>query len=208
MRDTTRLHPKVQALAVKLVSECDKVGLHIKITDCVRSMEEQNGINASRTKCKYPNSYHNWGLAFDFCRNDGTGAYNDSDGFFRKVGQVGKSIGLFWGGDFESFHDGPHMEYHGLGLRSQIEHKYGTPENFFDSWKTTKPTKTVTKDSPKDEIRWLQGKLGIETDGIYGNLTKTAVLSLWKSLGWNKDGKDKGDRVGIKTINKLDSGTK
>jgi hypothetical protein len=223
----TKLHPKVQDLAVKLVAECEKIGLHIKITDCVRSKEEQNGINASRTNCKFPSSYHNWGLAFDFCRyedvdKDGKisdDAYNDKGDFFRKVGQVGKSIGLGWGGDFKSLYDGPHMEYKGLGTRSQIEAKYRTPENFFRSFAMAKPTKTITKDSPEEEIRWLQHNLNqamqdysdynpIKEDGKYGGQSKKAVRSFWTLQGWNRLGLDKGDRCGMKTINRLDSITK
>jgi hypothetical protein len=226
-RDITKLHPKVQDLAVKLVDECKKKGLHIKITDCVRSMDEQNGINASRTNCKYPKSYHNWGLAFDFCRfedvdKDGKisdDAYNQKGNFFFKVGQVGKSLGLCWGGDFKSLYDGPHFEYKGLGTRSQIQSKYGTPENFFKSWEIVKPIKTVTKDSPEEEIRWVQVKINkamngqsgyiqIEEDGKLGGQSKSAVRAFWTLQGWNKLGLDKGDRCGLKTINRLDGITK
>jgi len=226
-RDIAKLQPEVQDLAVKLVAKCALIGLHIKITDCVRSKSEQNGIDASRTNCKFPKSYHNWGLAFDFCRyedvdKDGKisdDAYNDKDGFFKKVGQVGKSLGLDWGGDFKSIYDGPHFEYKGLGTRSQIETEYETPENFFKSFAMIKPTKTVTKDSTPEEIRWLQHNINkamsghfncppIEEDGEHGGQTRQAVRSLWCALGWNKLGLDKGDRVGMKTINRLDSITK
>lgn len=75
------------------------------------------------------------------------------------------------------------------------------------------PTKTITKGSPVEDIKWLQVKLNIfldghsfiplKVDGIYGNKTRIAVLILWESIGWNKDGEDDGWRVGSKTINKL-----
>ena len=186
----------------------------------MRSKAEQNGIDASRTNCKYPSSYHNWGLAFDFCRyedvdNDGQvsdDAYNVKGNFFFKVGQVGKSLGLDWGGDFKSIYDGPHFEYKGFGTRSQIEAKYSTPEQYFASW-IYKPLKTITVKSSKEDIKWLQAKINrvvdgnwfpLKVDGDYGNKTRITVLIYWDTLGWNKKGTDDGWRVGKKTMKKLD----
>jgi len=74
------------------------------------------------------------------------------------------------------------------------------------------PTKTITKESTTDDVKWLQKHLNskldgqylrLKTDGIYGNKTRIAVLIYWESLGWNKEGKDDGWRVGVKTINSL-----
>lgn len=221
-RDTTKLQPFVKQLSERLVLECAKVGLYIKITDCVRNKVEQNGIDASRTKCKYPNSYHNWGLAFDICRNEDVDkdgkisddAYNQKGDFFLKVGQVGKSLGLDWGGDFKSFYDGPHFEFKGYGTISQIQKKYSTPEIFFASWVLRTPLKTVTQRSSCNDIMWLQthlnkalsalkSKTTLLVDGDYGNNTRMAVLELWELIGWNKDHADTGWKAGTKTISKL-----
>ena len=74
------------------------------------------------------------------------------------------------------------------------------------------PTQTITKESSLDIVKWLQERLNeklggcypkIELDGIYGNKTRIAVLIYWELIGWNKEGKDDGWRVGIKTINQL-----
>lgn len=74
------------------------------------------------------------------------------------------------------------------------------------------PTKTITKDSPQKDIKWLQERLNskldglyvpLKLDGIYGNKTRIAVLIYWESLKWNKEGKDDGWRAGAKTINSL-----
>lgn len=89
-RDINQLHPQAKTLAQKLVSECAAQGYVIKITDCVRDKAEQDALYAQGrttagnkvTNAKYPNSMHNWGIAFDICRNDGKGAYYDNDGFF------------------------------------------------------------------------------------------------------------------------------
>lgn len=142
-RDTTLLHPEVQAIIPKFLNECKNRGLIVKTTDTVRTKQEQDKLYAQgRTEpgnivtwVKYPYSNHNWGMAFDICRNDGKGAYNDSDGWFKKVGQVGKSFGLEWGGDWKGTPDKPHFELTKYGDTNTLAKKYGTPENFKKTWK-------------------------------------------------------------------------
>lgn len=75
------------------------------------------------------------------------------------------------------------------------------------------PTKSITKESSKEDIKWLQDRLNKElpgesnipltVDGIYGNKTRIAVLIHWEKLGWNKDGSGDGWRAGAKTIKSL-----
>ena len=78
---------------------------------------------------------HQWGVAFDFYRADGTGAYNDADGFFSKVGQLGKGLGLMWGGDWVTFADKPHFQLTDWGTGpAKLKKKYGTPEKFRAAW--------------------------------------------------------------------------
>ena len=142
-RDITLLHPEVQAIIPKFLEECKKQGLIVKITETLRTKKEQDDLyEQGRTKpgnivtnAKYPQSNHNWGIAFDFCRNDGKGAYNDNDGWFKKVGQVGKKLGLTWGGDWKTFPDKPHLEISKYGSISTLIKRYGTPENFKKTWK-------------------------------------------------------------------------
>ena len=142
-RDTTLLHPEVQAIIPKFLNECKNRGLIVKITDTVRTKAEQDKLYAQgRTEpgnivtwVKYPYSNHNWGMAFDICRNDGKGAYNDSDGWFKKVGDVGKSFGLEWGGDWKGTPDKPHFELTKYGNTNTLAKKYCTPEKFKKTWK-------------------------------------------------------------------------
>lgn len=142
-RDITLLHPEVQIIIPKFLEECKKQGLIVKTTDTVRTKQEQDDLYAQgRTKpgkivtwVKYPYSNHNWGMAFDICRNDGKGAYNDSDGWFAKVGQIGKKFGLTWGGEWKGTPDKPHFELTKYGSTEQLQKKYGTPEEFKKTWK-------------------------------------------------------------------------
>ena len=92
-RDITICHPELQRKAAELVERCAQAGLIIKITDCLRNEKEQaDCVRRGTSSLNYPDSHHNWGTAFDFCRNDGNGAYNDNGGFFTRVGEIGRSI--------------------------------------------------------------------------------------------------------------------
>lgn len=100
-----------------------------------------------------------------------------------------------------------HYDITGKECPKQLLKQY--PWLFF-KWGCLKvPTKTVTKKSDKTTVSWLQFSLNLtiganlKIDGIYGTKTKNAVLTFWKSLGWNKLGINDGTRAGKKTINKL-----
>lgn len=144
-RDLDLLHPEMKRLCQLFVAECRQRGLIVGISDTWRSKAEQDALYAQgRTKpgsivtnCRYPYSPHNWGVAFDIYRKDGKGAYYDADGWFKKCGQVGKKLGLFWGGDFRSFIDQPHFElpeYLPQNSCATLIRTYGTPEKFKETW--------------------------------------------------------------------------
>ncbi len=59
------------------------------------------------------------GGPFDIYRADGHGAYYDKDGFFSKVGAIGVSIGLEWGGNWKSIVDKPHFQLPDWGSSNQ-----------------------------------------------------------------------------------------
>lgn len=71
------------------------------------------------THAKAGSSPHEWtnkdgtpaARAFDIAVFDEKGviAWGRLD-LFAKAGAIGKSVGLFWGGDFKSYTDGPHFE--------------------------------------------------------------------------------------------------
>lgn len=145
-RDITMCHPELQEKAKKLVEECRKQGLIIKIGESFRSVAEQNALYAmGRTKpgsivtyakgSEY-NSMHQWGVAFDVIRDDGKGAYYDNDGWFGKVGEIGKNLGLEWGGDWSSPVDKPHFQLPYWGSTPEkLKRIYGSFENFKKTWK-------------------------------------------------------------------------
>lgn len=206
-RDMSKLHPCVRMLAEQLVANCAAAGLNVKVTDCVRTKEEQNGIDASRTGVKYPYSYHNWGLAFDVCQNDKSCAYPSDNNWWKKVGKIGKDLGLEWGGDWTSPVDRPHFQLDTYGTCVQLVKKYGTPEKFWkhDDYKISTPKLPIKPNSLVKKIIWLQTRLNcngahLVVDGIYGANTKRAVQIFWMK----KTGKEcTGDVVSTKCIKLL-----
>lgn len=169
MRDITLCHPRLQELAARLTDECSKQGLIIKIGETLRTIEEQNELYAQgRTKpgnivtnapgTSY-SSYHQWGTAFDFFRNDGQGAYNESGDFFGRVGTIGVSIGLEWGGNWKSPVDKPHFQLPDWGSStSGIKKIYANPEAFTKTW------------GPEKKVGWITDAIGTwfrRTDGTW-----------------------------------------
>ena len=145
MRNINELHPKLQNLLSSLIEECKKQGLEIKIGECLRTVDEQNALYAkgrtapgsivTNAKGSSYSSMHQWGVAFDFFRNDGKGIYDDSDNFFSKVGAIGISLGLEWGGNWKKTIDKPHFQLPDWGSTTiKLKRTYGTPKKFMASW--------------------------------------------------------------------------
>lgn len=69
------LKPKVKKLAEILIEECKKSNYQITIVQTLRTTEEQNALYAQgrikpgniMTYAKGGESFHNFGVAFDFC---------------------------------------------------------------------------------------------------------------------------------------------
>lgn len=151
MRGIDKLHPDLQICVNKFLEECKKQGLDVCITETLRTQEEQEELYAQgRTKpgkivtnCRGYQSPHCWGVAFDFCRNVKGREYDNTDKFFDKVGEIAKTIfddteyDLFWGGDFKTFVDKPHIEmkkYLPNNYTNWLIDNYGTPEEFMATW--------------------------------------------------------------------------
>ena len=119
MSDPNSLDPIVQAKLKQLTALVKANGLEYTITQTKRSKAQQDALYAQgRTKpgnivtnAKYPYSFHCWGVAFDFVPlTNGKADWKDLNKF-KKIGELGKSLGLEWGGDWASFPDRPHLQY-------------------------------------------------------------------------------------------------
>lgn len=97
----------------------EKLGVQVKIICGTRSYAEQTALYAQgRTKkgtrvtnAKAGQSWHNFGLAWDFGVFSADGHYLTSGTQYNKLGSLARSIpGLEWGGDWSSFKDLPHIQ--------------------------------------------------------------------------------------------------
>jgi peptidoglycan LD-endopeptidase CwlK len=104
------LLPDVRAKAEELIAKAAAAGLPVRVISTLRSCVDQTVpvvmIDGSPTKrapgCR---SWHVWGRAFD------VELLEKSDERYQQLGQIGKSIGLVWGGDFATNYDPVHFEY-------------------------------------------------------------------------------------------------
>ena len=153
MRDIKQLHPKLQKKIAQLQELCEKNGIKIGISQCLRTTAEQDALYAkgrtapggivTNAKGSTYSSMHQWGVAFDFyliMDVDGDGktsddAFNNATKLFDKVGKLGQSIGLEWGGSWKSIVDKPHFQLPDWGsTASKLKQMYGKPEKFMSTW--------------------------------------------------------------------------
>lgn len=165
MRDITLCHPRLQVLAAKLVEECSNQGLIIKIGETYRTVAEQDALYAqgrttpgnivTNAPGSTYSSYHQWGTAFDIFRNDGQGAYNEAGNFFGRVGAIGVSLGLEWGGNWKSPVDKPHFQLPDWGSStSGIKKVYANPDVFKKTWTSTEIPKVKKSGWHQEDNGW------------------------------------------------------
>jgi peptidoglycan L-alanyl-D-glutamate endopeptidase CwlK len=130
------LHPKIRDEVKALITKAEQgfpANIAVRVAQGLRTFEEQNALYAQgRTKsgsiitnAKGGQSYHNYGLAIDFCLlldKDGNGTYdqdswdikkdNDKDGTadWLEVVRVFEAAGYEWGGKWSSIKDYPHVQ--------------------------------------------------------------------------------------------------
>lgn len=111
-----KLVPQLEALADEFLQDCRTAGYSLKITQGFRDPAYQDKLYAQGrtlpgkivTNATGKTSLHCLGKAFDIAF---TGAVPYPPNFeWKKIGAIGKALGLTWGGDFKSFVDLLHFE--------------------------------------------------------------------------------------------------
>ncbi len=212
-KEIEALHPQLQKKIRQLLDACDKQGLSIGISECMRTVEEQDELYAkgrtiqgsivTNARGNTYSSMHQWGVAFDFYRNDGKGAYVDTDDFFTTVGKIGQSLGLEWGGSWKTFVDKLHFQLPDWGsTASKLKNVYGTPDKFIKLWDQEKVEIAFEKTSmevTKQNIKILQAWVGTEVDGAWGKKSKRNMI---KKMQFSLNLKETG-RVSKSFFNKI-----
>lgn len=114
------LHPLVAEKATLFLGLALTKHIELLITSTLRTFDEQADLFAlgrtapgkKVTNAKPGASWHNFGLAFDVVPIvNGKAVWNDNV-LWEQIGDLGRQMGLIWGGDFKNFKDKPHFEYH------------------------------------------------------------------------------------------------
>lgn len=129
-RDLKDLHPIVAAMCEKFVLTCKLHGIDVLIYSTLRDNESQSanyaigrtvmGANPTKkkpmgntvTNARAGESYHNYGLAFDFVPivNGKTDWGNDK--LYKRCGEIAESVGLEWAGRWKgSLLEKAHCQY-------------------------------------------------------------------------------------------------
>lgn len=201
MRGIDKLHPDLQMAVNKFLEECRNQGLDVCITETLRTQAEQEKLYAQGrttpgkivTNCIGYQSPHCWGVAFDFCRNKKGYEYDNTDGFFDKVGKIAKTIfdnteyDLFWGGDFRTFVDKPHVEmikYLPDNSTKWLINNYGTPEEFMKTWEGDDKNMEEPSDWAKKAWEWAcdKGRKYFDGTNPKGTVTREMLAQVLYNL--------------------------
>lgn len=207
MKDINLLHPKLRILARKLLEKAEQEGIHLIITSTLRTPKEQDELYAQGrqgekknwkvvTNVPYPWSMHNWGLAFDVCvvKNiDGQMKADWNSKEYKRVGEIGKSLGLNWGGDWKEFVDLGHFELPGYRVANLIA-VYKTPDKFlqtFNQFQTDPEVENLSANEiPGEPVTVQFGSSKIKgylvNNRVYAPV-RDIVSILGKEVEWNQD---------------------
>ncbi len=119
--DLTQLHPDMQIAVQAWLDNCHAAGLKVSVTVTWRSAVAQEQAKASGLSNAAPGqSPHNIcdadgnpaACAFDFACFDDNAQYitDGTDSRYTQAANIGKGLGLVWGGDWQSFKDYDHLE--------------------------------------------------------------------------------------------------
>lgn len=112
------LRPEIQPLVEGLLVAAFEDGISLIVTDGFRSVAEQDRIFTQGRTTPGPivtgarggSSWHNYGLAADVALLvNGRPTWPNDLALWGRIGELGKALGLRWGGDFPT-PDRPHFE--------------------------------------------------------------------------------------------------
>jgi peptidoglycan LD-endopeptidase CwlK len=121
------VYPTLAAKVRQLHDALNQEGIEIRVVQALRSWSQQDNLYAQGrtapgkivTNCKGGHSYHNFGLAVD-CVPSTHGPdqpfdpdWNASHPYWKRMSDVGQSLGLVSGATWRTFPDAPHFQING-----------------------------------------------------------------------------------------------
>jgi len=128
-RSLDDLAPPAKQRAQAFVEAAKAKGIDLLVTSTYRDNESQNALYAQGrttpgnvvTRAKAGQSWHNWRCAIDVVPLVNGKAIWDDQALWKQVGEIGKSCGLEWAGDWVTFKEFPHFQYTGGLTLAQLQ---------------------------------------------------------------------------------------
>lgn len=123
-RSLDDLVPAARDACQQFLDACTAEGIDVLITSTLRDDESQAALYAQGrtapghvvTNAKPGQSFHNYGVAFDFVPIvAGKPAWNDIDTFTR-CGEIAEGVGLEWAGRWSTFREYAHCQMAGMTI--------------------------------------------------------------------------------------------
>ncbi len=116
-----QIHPDLAIKAEKIITLAQRDGFTIIVTQGLRTFAEQDALYAQGrtrkgpkvTNAKGGQSNHNYGLAIDFGFVV-NGQISWDDHLYARLGIWSATVDLAWGGNWHTFKDLPHVEFHNI----------------------------------------------------------------------------------------------
>lgn len=110
VNDVDLLYPKFLLLLLKTFATARKEGLAVTLFETYRSQTRQAALFAQGATKLQKNGMHHFGIATDVVFLKGKNVSFDLSNNWQRLGAIGKSFGLEWGGSWTSFVDLPHFQ--------------------------------------------------------------------------------------------------
>jgi len=128
-RNLDDLAPPAKQRAEAFIAAAKAKGIDLLVTSTYRDSESQDALyNQGRTtpgnivtRAKAGQSWHNWRCALDVVPLVNGKAIWDDQALWKQVGEIGKSCGLEWAGNWVTFKEYPHFQYTGGLTLAQLQ---------------------------------------------------------------------------------------
>ena len=128
-RNLDDLVPPAKQRAEAFIAAAKAKGIDLLVTSTYRDNESQNALYAQGrtapgaivTRAKAGQSWHNSRCALDVVPLVNGKAIWDDPALWKQVGEIGKSCGLEWAGDWVTFKEFPHFQYTGGMTLAQLQ---------------------------------------------------------------------------------------